>query len=104
MFATRRVKFVSVRGMIAAGVLLLSSAGAGCATAGYTVDVRNDTAQPVGVALMRASASGQPGTLAQQRLGPGSRGEVSRFGLSGDLQVYVEVDAQEMGGIRRRWI
>lgn len=76
------------------GMGCASVAGVGCTTAGYTADVRNDTAQPIGVALMRGSASGQPGTLAQARIGPGSRGQVSRFGLSSDLPVYIEVDAQ----------
>lgn len=83
------------------GILVVGIGGMGCAsvvgvgcTAGYTADVRNDTAQPIGVALMRGSASGQPGTLAATRIGPGSRGQVSRFGLSSDLPVYIEVDAQ----------
>ncbi|MBS0190881.1 MAG: hypothetical protein U0573_03175 [Phycisphaerales bacterium] len=80
--------------MVKAAIGILGLVFLGGCTVGYTVDVRNDTAQPIGVALMRGSGSGQPGTLAVERLGPGSRGRVSRFGLSDDLKVYVEVDAQ----------
>ena len=48
------------------------------------------------LARNRAKDSTRSDNLARavERLGPGSRGRVSRFGLSDDLKVYVEVDAQ----------
>lgn len=64
----------------------------GC-TVGYQADVRNDTAQPIGVAIIRADASGQPSNLAVQRIGPNSRAKVVRYAVPHDVKVYLEADA-----------
>jgi hypothetical protein len=61
---------------------------------GYQADVRNDTAQPIGVAIVRADASGQSNNLAVQRIAPNSRGRVIRNGVPHDTKVYLEADAQ----------
>lgn len=76
-------------GVAGAGVALLG----GC-TVGYQADVRNDTAQPIGVAIVHASGSGQPNSLALQRIAPNSRGQVVRYGVPSDWTVYLEADAQ----------
>ncbi len=86
---------LSIRSARFAPLALLAASLVGCGcTVGYTADVHNTTAQPIGVALMRADPSGQPGVLATERLGPGNRAQMSRYGVSDNLKVYLEVDAQ----------
>lgn len=74
------------------GVLIACGALGGC-TVGYQADVRNDTAQPIGVAIIRADASGQSNNLAVTRIAPKSRGKLVRNGVPHDMKVYLEADA-----------
>lgn len=82
--ARRFVLFCSVP-----AVLVLT----GC-TVGYTADVRNDTAQPIVAYLVRGDSSGQSNALALQRIGPNSRGELSRYNVPDGWKIYLQVDAQ----------
>ena len=77
-----------VAAVVSAGVMML----AGC-TVGYQADVRNDTAQPIGVAIIRADATGQSNNLAVMRIAPKSRGKLVRNGVPHDTKVYLEADA-----------
>jgi len=84
-FATR-----VLRAGLVAGIL-----PALCAcTVGYQADVRNDTAQPISVAIVHADSTGQPSALAMQRIGPNSRGQVVRYGVPHDWTVFLQADAQ----------
>lgn len=66
----------------------------GACTVGYRVDVRNDTAQPIGVAIVHGDPSGQANALAVQRIGPNSRGQVVRNNVPSDWLMYLQIDAQ----------
>jgi len=63
-------------------------------TVGYQADVRNDTAQPISVAIVHGDSTGQPNALAMQRIGPNSRAQVVRYGVPHDWTVYLQADAQ----------
>ncbi|MBS0188060.1 MAG: hypothetical protein JSS51_08320 [Planctomycetes bacterium] len=80
-----------LKALAVVGVLV--AALGGC-TVGYTADVHNDTAQPIGVAIIHADGSGQSKSLAVQRIAPMSRGQVIRYGVPQDWTVYLEADAQ----------
>ncbi|MBL8887157.1 MAG: hypothetical protein JNK16_10885 [Phycisphaerales bacterium] len=83
-FATRVVR---------AGLMVFLVLALGACTVGYQADVRNDTAQPIGVAIIRADASGQSNNLAVTRIAPKSRGKLVRNGVPHDMKVYLEADA-----------
>ncbi|MGH7244812.1 MAG: hypothetical protein ACREJD_15470 [Phycisphaerales bacterium] len=87
-FVSRRAARIAL--VVGAGAVI---SGLSACAVGYSADVRNDTAQPVWVAIVHGSPGGQGNSLAAQRIGPNSRGRVVRNGVPYDWPVYLEADA-----------
>lgn len=74
-------------------VVLGMSGLAGCTTS-YQVDVRNQTPQPVVVAIFQASGGGQQSAISPgKRIGPGDRDAVYTRKVPQDWVVFVQADA-----------
>jgi hypothetical protein len=82
-----------IQSRFAAGFAGLGAIAAGGCTTAYQVDVRNQTPQPVVVAVFQARGSGQVSAITPaRRIGPGDRDALATRAVPQDWVVFVQAD------------
>ena len=82
----------TVKNALFTAVALIVVLGAIGCSAGYTVDVRNRTDQPVVASIRQTELAGGSDILAQRRIGPGDRRRIGPVHPDIVRNVFLEVD------------